>query len=134
MKPSGHLTPRVLGVAHIVVAIVLLPTATLLSLLSIVVVLPGLFWLIVLGVRLWRPGAGLRTALRVTHLVMAPLGGLLIVYGIFCLRAPQRSAEGGGGLLGAFGLVPLVWGLLAAGLSLASLALSFSRVFAEGKE
>jgi hypothetical protein len=123
-------TLRKLGVAHIVVAVILLPATAFLGFTSALIVIPGLIWLIVLGLRLWRPYAELRTALRNTHFVLAPFAILLTVYGLYALRKAEESAEGGGGLLGAFGLIPIVMGLLAGSLSIASLYVCRSTVFA----
>ena len=99
----------ILGVAHIIVAIILLPTVFFLGFFSIPTIVPGLIWLVILGFRLCRSRRAIRTALRLTHSVLAPLAALLVVYGTFCLHAARRSAESGGGLLGAFGLIPISW-------------------------
>lgn len=107
-------------------AIILLPTALFLGFFTIPVVVPGLIWLVVLGFRLWRPDPKVRTALRVTHTVLGPLAVLLVVYGWFCLHAARRSAEAGGGLLGGFGLIPIVMGVLAGALSIVSLYTVYS--------
>ncbi|QEY31194.1 hypothetical protein EVJ50_01945 [Synechococcus sp. RSCCF101] len=107
-------------------AIALLPVSTFLGFFTIPVVVPALIWLVVLGVRLMRPNTTVRTTLRVTHCLLAPLEALLVVYGIHCLQAARRSAEFGGGLLGASGLIPIVIGVLAGSLSVASLCVAFS--------
>jgi hypothetical protein len=125
------MTLRILGVAHIVVAVILLPATAFLGFTSALIVIPGLIWLIVLGLRLWRPYPRLRTALRNTHLVLAPFAILLTVYGFYALRKAGESAEGGGGLLGAFGLIPIVMGIFAAALSIASLCVSYSSAFTD---
>lgn len=116
----------ILGVAHIIVAIILLPTVFFLGFFSIPTIFPGLTWLVILGFRLCRGHRAVRTALRLTHLVLAPLAALLVVYGTFCLQAARRSAASGGGLLGAFGLIPLVMGVVAGGLSVVSLCVAHS--------
>lgn len=126
MRRRPRVLLSVLGIAHLLVAVALLPVAAFLGLVTVPVVVPGLIWLVVLGVRLMRPNTAVRTALRVTHLLLAPLAVLLVVYGIHALQAAGRSAEGGGGLLGAFGLIPIVIGVLAGCLSLASLWVAFS--------
>ncbi len=120
---------RILGAAHIIVAVVLLPSAMFLGVFTIPVVIPALIWLVIVGFRLWRTNARLRMVLRYTHLVLAPLAILLVVYGLFALRAAKRSAEAGGGLLGAFGLIPIVMGVLAGSLSIVSLYVSLSTEF-----
>ena len=120
---------RILGVAHIVVAIVLLPVTMFLGFSSALIVIPGLIWLIMLGLRLWRPNTKLRMALRNTHLVLAPFAILLVVYGFYALSRAEESADAGGGLLGAAGLIPIVIGLLAGSLSITSLCVSYSSAF-----
>ena len=117
---------RILGGAHVFVAIILLPISTFLGLFAAPLVLAPLIWLAVLGVRLWWPNTRVMTLLRCTHIAAVPLAILLIVGGLFALRAAQRSAEAGGGLLGAFGLIPIVMGLLLGGLSVVSLCVSHS--------
>ena len=106
--------------AHVAIAIVLLPSAMFLGFLSLLVLTPALVWLAALGVWLWWPSRRLRTLLRYTHRILAPFSILLIAYGLFALGEGQRSAEAGGGLLGGFGLVPIVMGLLAGSLSMVS--------------
>jgi hypothetical protein len=96
---------------------------------TIPVIVPGLIWLAVLGFRLLRPDRTVRTALRFTHAVLGPLAILLVIYGWFCLQAAQRSAEAGGGLLGAVGLIPIVMGTLAGSLSVVSLITAQSDAF-----
>ena len=118
---SSPISLRTLGAAHIAVAIVLLPVGTFLSYFSLPVVIPALVWLVILGFRLRRPNIKLLTVLRYTHLFTAPFAVLLFVYGLFALRAARRSAEAEGGLFGAFGLIPIVMGLLAGILSVVSL-------------
>jgi hypothetical protein len=93
---------------------------------SALIVIPGLIWIIALGLRLWRPSPDLRKSLRNTHLVLAPFAILLAVYGFYALRRAEESAEGGGGLLGAFGMIPIVMGLLAGILSIISLWVAYS--------
>jgi hypothetical protein len=69
----------ILGVAHIIVAIILLPTVFFLGFFSIPTIVPGLIWLVFLGFRLCRGRRAGRTALRLTHSVLAPLAALLVV-------------------------------------------------------
>lgn len=117
---------RLLGAAHIAVAIALLPLNLFFGLFSLLIVMPGLIWLAILGFRLWRPNSRLRIVLRHTHLVLAVISTFLVVYGLYALHAAKRSAEAGGGLLGAFGLIPIVLGLVAGSLSIVSLYVSKS--------
>jgi hypothetical protein len=114
---------RILGVGHLVVAVALLPISLFLGLGLTPFLLVVPLWFIVLGVWLWRPSETLRGALKATHVVAAPFAVWICAYGIFALRAAEESAEGGGGLLGAFGLIPIVAGILSGVLSVVSLAM-----------
>ncbi len=126
MTNSKLIFLRVLGVAHIIVAIILLPGNLFLSVFSIPIVLPAQIWLTILGIRLWRPNTKLQTALRRTHYVLAPFAILLVIFGFLAIRNANRSAETGGGLLGAFGLIPITMGFFAGTLSLVSLYVAYS--------
>ena len=121
MSQSNRIWFRLLGLFHVVIAIILLPSALFLGFISALVVMPALVWLAVLGVWLWRPSIRLRMLLKGTHLLLTPFWILLIVYGGFALGAAQRSAEAGGGLLGGFGFIPIVMGLLTGSVSIVSL-------------
>ena len=110
-----------LGLAHVGVAILLLPTALFLGVISMLIVIPGLIWLALLGISLCRPNTRVAVLLRTTHLVLAPFAVVLLAYGFFALRAAERSAEDGGGLLGGFGWIPIAMGVLAGSLSTVSL-------------
>lgn len=81
-------------------------------------------WMVILGHWIWarRPNVG--TALLITHRVFLVLGGLGIAYGAFALYAAERSAARGGGLLGAFGLIPLAIGVCISILSMWSMAVA----------
>lgn len=48
--------------------------------------------------------------LRGINVLGAVVGVLLIGYGAFALDAAEKSARSGGGLLGAFGFVPMAFG------------------------
>ncbi len=96
MTKSSSTLLRILGVAHIAVAIVLLPATFFLGYISMLVVPPALIWLGILGIRLWRSDRRHLMVLRYTHLTLGPFAIILVVCGIFALRAGQRSAEAGG--------------------------------------
>jgi hypothetical protein len=67
-KPN--VTPfRVLGVVHVIVGLLLLPLTMFFGLLLAPVLLPGPVWVVILGIRLWRPTARLGVLLRRTHSV-----------------------------------------------------------------
>ena len=71
---------RTLGVAHIVVAIILLPLNLFLGFFSIPIFLPAQIWLAILGFQLWRPNPKLQARLCYTHFVLAPFAILLVAY------------------------------------------------------
>ena len=132
MKKSARIMLGSLGVAHFVVAIALLPVVLLALSYGFflnLVILPGLTWLGVLGWRLFRPNESLRRTMRITHLVLAPCAVFLVSRGFLFLNAAERSAPAGGGYVTLFGVIALVMGLLAGGLSIASLCISFSSAF-----
>ena len=134
MKRSTHILLGSLGVAHFVVAIVLLPVIALAAshgFFLILVILPGLTWLGILGWRLLRPNESLRTALRFTHLVLAPCAAFLVSRGFLFLDGAERSAQAGGSYAASFGVIALVMGFLAGGLSIVSLCVSWSNAFKE---
>lgn len=131
MKKLGRIALCLLGVAHVVTALVLLPATLFFGYYSMIVLVPALIWLVILGVRLCRPGGRLRRQLLITHIVLAPLAGLLVAYGAWALRAARQSAEGGGGLLGAVGVIPIGMGLVAGLLSLITLVTTFTTTYAE---
>jgi hypothetical protein len=134
MERSAHITLDSLGVAHFAVAIALLPVvafAASYGFFLILVILPGLTWLGILGWRLLRPNESLRTALRFTHLVLAPCAAFLVYHGFLFLDGAERSAQAGGRYAVAFGVIALVMGFLAGGLSIVSLCVSCSSRFKE---
>ena len=131
MTRSSSTLLRILGVAHIAVAIVLLPATFFLGCISMFVVPPALIWLGILGIQLWQSDRRHLMVLRYTHLTLGPFAILLVVYGIFALRAGQRSAEAGGRLLSTFGVIPIVMGLLAGCLAIGALCVSYSTIFEE---
>ena len=112
---------RALAIGHIVIGVLLLPVALLSGGILAPILRAGPIWGIVLGVKLWQRGSEMFTALRRTHCAFLLIDVLLIAYGIFALRAAERSAARGGGLLGGFGLVPLGLGIVMALFSLVTL-------------
>jgi hypothetical protein len=83
-------------------------------------------WLAVLGRSLWQRAPGARTTLLWTHVVLLVAGLAACALGILDLQAAARSAEHGGGLLGALGLVPLLIGAPLVALALCSIAVNRS--------
>ena len=124
MKEPAVSAFRVLGVAHVVVGILLLPASMVFGLPLAPLLALGPLWVAILGIRLWRPAARVKVLLWRTHVVTAMLAVLLCAYGIFALRAAERSAAKGGGLLGAVGLLPLGLGMVLGVTAAASLWLA----------
>jgi hypothetical protein len=56
--------------------------------------------------------------------VVLVVAALLGAYGVFALRAAKQSAARGGGLLGAFGLLPLALGVVLGATAAVSLWLA----------
>jgi hypothetical protein len=81
-------------------------------------------WMLILARRLWSGRRPVRTALFVTHGILVAPGVLAIVIGIYALRAAEASAAKGGGLLGAWGFIPLGIGICIVALALPSVVLA----------
>jgi hypothetical protein len=79
-------------------------------------------WLVALGRAIWRRDVAARTRVLWTHGVLLAPALLAVLVGIAELRAAERSAAHGGGLLGGIGLIPLVLGGALAALNIAALA------------
>ena len=127
MKRSIHILLGSLGVAHFGVAIALLPVivlATSYGFFLNLAILPGLTWLGILGWRLLHPNKSLRKALRITHLLLAPCAVFLVSRGFLLMDSAERSAQSGGSYAFTFGVILLVMGFLAGGLSIVSLCVS----------
>jgi hypothetical protein len=114
---------RFLAIAHIIIGALLMPIIVALALVVAPVLLAGPIWGIMLGLRLWRSDLTVTAALRRTHFVYLTIDAVLIAYGVFALRAAERSAARGGGLLGGLGLLPLGLGLMLAAFSVITLLL-----------
>jgi len=130
LNTSRRVMLGLLGAAQIVVGVALLPVALFFGFASMIIVPLLLIWMVVLAVRLQRPTPRLRVHLRRTHMAVLPIAALFILYGSYALTMAQRSAETGGGLMGAFGLIPIVSGLVAGCLSGISLWICGSAGFA----
>ena len=82
------------------------------------------FWMIVLGRWAWTIRPRLRLALLVTHGVLLLPGTLAVVVGVHAMRAAERSAARGGGLLSPIAAYPLVFGVPVLVLGLCSIAVA----------
>ena len=133
MKKTHPILLRVLGLAHIGMAIVYLPNIMFFPLLFAPLFLPFFLWFIFLGGWLWRPGRKLKIALRRTHYILVPYALFLIMFGTYALYRAHLSAEKGGGLMGSFGLIPLTMGILSEILSIATFAMLYSTCFEKQK-
>lgn len=97
--------------------------ALVLGLGLVVLMIPLSIWIGALGVQTLR---GLRASIAKIpklHFALLPVSLLLIGYGFFALHAAHESARHGGGLFGAFGLIPIGVGSLVTILSVLSLFL-----------
>lgn len=119
---SGHLALfRVLCIVHVLAGLLLRPVALFFGVPLAPLLACGSIWLMMLGYRLWREGDEVGALLRRTHVAVLVVAALLCAHGLLALRAAERSAAAGGGLVGAFGLLPLALGLVlgaTAGVSL----------------
>lgn len=108
----GRLSERLLGVAYLAASPVALALTLFFGFLAAPVLLIGVAWLFAVGVRLIVGSPGAASQARRTAIFAAPVAVLIGAYGLFALRAAARSADEGGGLLGGFGLIPLLLALL----------------------
>lgn len=124
MVDRGLARFRVLAVVHVAVGLLSLPLILFFGLTLAPLLIGGPLWLMILGLRLWRQGEGTVALLRRTHVVVLVVAALLGAYGLFALRAAQQSAAKGGGLLGAFGFLPLAFGVVLGATAAVSLWLA----------
>jgi len=124
MSPISATRLRVVAAAQILLGILLLPFSMFFGSTPGLVLALAPIGVIVLGCRVWRRGAGAVALARRTAWVSLTVAIVAMAYGLFALRAAARSAAGGGGLLGAFGLLPLTLGLVIACLAGISLVLT----------
>lgn len=106
------IAPRFLAFLHVVVGLLLLPSSMVFGVFLAPLLVAGPLWIVYLGFRLWRPTDQVFALLQKTHAFSLVAAGFLFAYGILALRAAERSAAEGGGLLGAFGLIPLMQAFL----------------------
>jgi hypothetical protein len=125
MLRMAHLAVyRVLSFLHFLVAVPLIAASTIFGVMMVPVIATGPIWLCILGTQLWHgPSPRVLTWVHITHLCSLLVAALLLVMGVFALSAAQRSAAHGGGLLGAWGYLPIAVGACLALLAVASLVL-----------
>ena len=114
---------RALAVAHVALAILLIPVA-LFALTLAPILLMGPVWTMLLARRMWRSDPTVLRTLRRTHAVFLLIDALLIWYGIWMLKAAEESAARGGGLLGGVGVIPIGLGIVLASFSVVTLVLT----------
>lgn len=115
---------RGLSIAHFLVAAPLVLLSGAFGIVLAPIVAAGPVWLCILGSQLWEgsdPGLCLR--LRITHAFLLFFALLFCASGFGALQAGERSAAHGGGLLSAWGLIPIVIGGVLGLLALLTLSL-----------
>lgn len=113
---------RVLSIGHYLIAVPLLAFTTFFGLIFAPFLAMGPVWLCMLGTSLWEGNdPRLYTRIRITHAVSLVVAALLIGMGMLAIKLAERSAAQGGGLLGAWGLIPITVGGGLALLAIASL-------------
>jgi hypothetical protein len=101
-----------------------LPRVLLLAVL--LACLPGSLgaWMALLGRWTWRGHPNLRAMLLATHGSLLLLGMGATAVGLLTLRAAERSAARGGGLMGPLGAIPLAAGLCVSAVAAVSIAVA----------
>ena len=142
MNTRSRMFLRCLALAHVIVGLALLLFSVFIGrlfghgfssvrgarvvwvlVLSFQIVMPvvGGVWMMVLGFRLWHPSPRLAMQLCWTHRICLFFGGLFCIYGVFALKAAERSTAAGGGLLSPVAFIPLIFGGPLVALAVASL-------------
>ena len=79
-------------------------------------------WMLLAGIHMfWRLTPRTARALQVMDSIVLVCALLLCVYGVLAFQAAEQSAARGGGLLGAYGVIPIALGLLLGSLAAVSL-------------
>jgi hypothetical protein len=115
---------RTLSIAHFVVASPLVLLSTFFGLILAPILAAGPVWLCILGSQLWN-GSDPRLCMRIriTHAISLFFAALLCASGLWTLQAGERSTAQGGGLLSAWGLIPLSLGCMLGLLAMLTLLL-----------
>ena len=119
---AGVIGGRVLGVAYLAAAIVALTMTLFFGFFVAPFLLVGVAWLAAVGGKLIAGSPRAATQARRTVPFAVPVAVLMGVYGVYALRAAARSADEGGGLVGAFGAVPVILAITLAAVSVLTLA------------
>ena len=115
---------RGLSIAHFLVASPLVLLSAFSGLVLAPILAAGPVWLCILGSQLWNGSdPRLRIRVRITHAISLFFAALLCASGLWALQAGERSAAHGGGLLSAWGLIPLSLGCLLGVLAMTTLLL-----------
>jgi hypothetical protein len=115
---------RGLSIAHFLVAAPLVLLSAAFGIVLAPILAAGPVWLCILGSQLWEgsdPSLCLR--LRITHAILLFFAALFCASGVGALQAGERSAAHGGGLLSAWGLIPIAIGGLLGTLAILTLLL-----------
>jgi len=81
-------------------------------------------WMAILGRWTWRGHPNIRVLLLITHGFLLVPGIGAIAVGILALRAAERSAARGGGLMGAIATIPLAVGICMSSLAFVAIAVA----------
>jgi len=115
---------RILGRVYLVAALVALTMTLFFGFLVAPVLLVGVVWLGAVGGKLLAGSPRAVPQARRTAVASIPIAVVMGAYGLWALRAAARSANEGGGLLGGFGLIPLVLAVTLAIVSALTFALT----------
>ena len=102
-------TWKIVGILHFFVGAILIPGSIFLS--SYFFIAVGI-WLIILGVGFLRNRESVLSEAAAAHKFLCILSGLLSLYGVWALYMGNVSSQMGGGIMSAYGLIPLSVGIL----------------------
>ena len=102
-------TWKIVGILHIFMGAILIPGSIFLS--SYFFIAVGI-WLIILGVGLLRNRESVISEAATAHKFLCILSVSLSLYGIWALYMGNVSSQLGGGIMSAYGLIPLSGGIL----------------------
>ncbi len=102
-------TWKIVGILHIFVGAILIPGSIFLS--SYFFIAVGI-WLIILGLGFLHNRESVLSEAAAAHKFLCILSVLLSLYGVWALYMGNVSSQTGGGILSAYGLIPLSAGIL----------------------